>query len=221
MGPNIADWPPFDPLPEHLLLEVCSVLNDAVTTTDELIPSGETSSYRSNPQRLSEFALSRRDPGYAARSKAVRDAGADAWRDLLSPEYADETGYASMIYARCPGDGSAREQAASCQRVLGGRANLCLSYATRRYRANLVNWGILPFTCQQDPHLELGDKIFIPGVRQKLKEGAQTLLGRIISEGHAPRAIELELNGLTDAERRILLRGCLINDYAMGEERKA
>ena len=207
-GPNIADWPKFGPLKKHLLLRIVSVLTDPVTTTDELIPSGETSSYRSNPVRLSEYALSRRDPGYVARSKAVRDAAYDCWKDLV-PHPAD-TDYASAIWAVRPGDGSAREQAASCQRVLGGRANLCLEYATKRYRSNLINWGILPFTTDAAPG-EVGDLLLIEDIRQAIQGGVEQVTARRLSDG---REYALKLGGLDADQRRILLDGCLMNYYA-------
>ena len=192
-GPNIADWPDFRGLDEDLSFTVASVLQDSVTTTDELIPSGETSSYRSNPQRLSEFALSRRDPGYVGRSKALRDAG----------------GY-SAVCANCPGDGSAREQAASCQRVLGGIANIAVSYATKRYRANLVNWGIAPFVCAEATRLNVGDRVEIPGFRAALNAG-QTEFSAKINGGE--KTLTLSLPGLTPEEAEILTDGCLMNHY--------
>lgn len=192
MGPNIADWPEFKGLCGDLRFTVCSRLTDAVTTTDELIPSGETSSYRSNPLRLSEFALSRRDPEYVGRSKAVRDKG----------EY-------SAIVANCPGDGSAREQAASCQRVLGGIANISVSYATKRYRANLVNWGIVPFVSEEALSLNVGDVVTVEGFAERLAAG-ETAFTAVISSG---KQMKLSLPNLTESEREILLDGCLINLY--------
>ncbi len=198
-GPNIADWPEFPPLGEDLSFTVASVLTDPVTTTDELIPSGETSSYRSNPARLAEFALSRRDPGYAARSKAARDAGG-----------------ASCVCAVCPGDGSAREQAASCQRVLGGAANIAVSYATKRYRANLVNWGIFPFVSEEAVSLRVGDQVSLPGLRGGLLAGEREFTAQV---NGGERTIRLALPGLTDAELEILLDGCLINHYRKEAEK--
>ena len=191
-GPNIADWPEFRGLEGDLEFEIASRLDDSVTTTDELIPSGETSSYRSNPVRLSEFALSRRDPGYAGRSKRIRDAG----------KY-------SAIAAVCPGDGSAREQAASCQRVLGGIANVAVSYATKRYRANLINWGIVPFVCADALALEVGDRLLIKDFALKLKAGAREFDAII----NGARTLKLTLPALTDGEAEILSDGCLINYY--------
>jgi len=198
-GPNIADWPEFAPMKDDLKFTVASVLLDAVTTTDELIPSGETSSYRSNPYRLSEFALSRRDPGYVKRSKALRDAG----------------GY-SAVCANCPGDGSAREQAASCQRVLGGIANIAVSYATKRYRANLINWGIVPFVCDCIGNFKTGDEITIDGFKEKLLSGERTFTAKI----NGTDAITLSLPLLTDDEAEILLDGCLMNHYRKGVKAK-
>ena len=192
-GPNIADWPEFPPLGEDLSFTVASVLTDPVTTTDELIPSGETSSYRSNPARLAEFALSRRDPGYAARSKQARDAG----------------GF-SCVCAVCPGDGSAREQAASCQRVLGGAANIAVSYATKRYRSNLINWGIFPFVSPSAITLKVGDVVLIPGIKAELMSGRREFKA-IVNGGES--TIELALPGLTDDELEVLMDGCLINHY--------
>ena len=197
LGPNITDWPAFRPMDEDLSFTIASVLTDEVTTTDELIPSGETSSYRSNPVRLSEFALSRRDPGYVARSKALRDSGAY-----------------SGIAANCPGDGSAREQAASCQRVLGGIANIAVSYATKRYRANLVNWGIVPFVSKDALTLENGDRITVSGFRSGLLSG-KTEFTALVNGG---RELKLTLPGITKEEIEILVNGCLINTYA--ERRK-
>ncbi|MBE0558898.1 MAG: hydratase, partial [Proteobacteria bacterium] len=196
-GPNIADWPKMEPLPENLLLWVVSVIRDPVTTTDELIPSGETASYRSNPLKLAEFTLSRKDPGYVARAKVVQKresrrlellAGGGATDDLSdalssfwtegkpTPEefrrFIKDTGLGSVIFAVKPGDGSAREQAASCQKVLGGQANIALEYATKRYRSNLINWGMLPFTVGKDAaeNLAVDDLIFIPGIRRAVQE---------------------------------------------------
>ncbi len=212
-GPNIADWPAFAALKQDVLIGVASALNDAVTTTDELIPSGETSSYRSNPVRLSEFALSRRDPGYVGRSKAIRDGQADAQAILaLVGAKAEETTIGSGIWANCPGDGSAREQAASCQRVLGGIANIAKEYATRRYRANLINWGILPFTAEP-MGLEVGDWIYVKGARERLLAGAEEFPAVLVRDGQS-RDITLYLKALSPEERTLLMEGCLINHYA-------
>ena len=190
-GPNIQPWPVIDPMPEDLEVTFTAVIHDPVTTTDELIPSGETSSYRSNPLRLAEFALSRRVPEYVARCKALQ-----------------AEGKASAIYAVKPGDGSAREQAASCQRVLGGGANLAVEYATKRYRSNLINWGILPFTWDGDFTWEDGAVLRVPGIRKALESGAEEVTGYI-----GDTELKLGLGKLSGKERQILLAGCLINWY--------
>jgi len=226
-GPNIRDWPSMPALPENLLVKIAGFITDPVTTTDELIPSGETSSYRSNPLRLAEFTLSRKDPGYVGRAREVQKLEAARLEAGTSDELggllaqirglegcaglgADEIGIGSAIYARRPGDGSAREQAASCQRVLGASANFALEYATKRYRSNLVNWGILPFTITDEKALGLGRYVFFPGIAKALREKAAVVKGLVLGEG-----LELEagLGGLTDDERQILLDGCLINHY--------
>ena len=216
-GPNIADWPEQIPMPENLLLTVASAIYDEVTTTDELIPSGETSSYRSNPLRLSEFALSRKDPGYVGRAKAVlqqeqlRRAG-----ELELPGYdLSTTGLGSLVMSIRPGDGSAREQAASCQRVLGGCANLCLEYATKRYRSNVINWGMIPFTVEniKDYNIQPGDQLYIPGIRKALLGVDDHVMGTLI-QGETRTDIRLELKNLPREERDIILSGCLINYYA-------
>jgi aconitate hydratase len=239
-GPNIADWPKMQPLPENLLLTVASVIHDPVTTTDELIPSGETSSYRSNPLKLAEFTLSRKDPGYLSRAKAFQkleqrrrtllaEGGpADDLIDGLSsfwtegkptPEeirrFIGDTGLASVIFAVKPGDGSAREQAASCQKVLGGEANIALEYATKRYRSNLINWGMLPFTIAKEAagDLAVDDLIFIPGIRQAILDGREKLPAFVIRGGKR-KPLELILEGLSREDRDIILAGCLINYYA-------
>ena len=222
-GPNIADWPEQVALPENLLLTVCSAIYDPVTTTDELIPSGETSSYRSNPIKLSEFALSRKDPQYVPRAKAVleverlRRTSPDdpRVREALMGHDPASTGLGSMIMALKPGDGSAREQAASCQRVLGGVANLCAEYATKRYRSNVVNWGMLPFIAEhvKDWNIQPGDKLYIPGVRTALDSGAEVVPAVLIQNG-AEKTVTLRLPGMTREERDIVLAGCLINYYA-------
>ena len=229
-GPNITDWPKMPALTEHLALRVCASIHDPVTTTDELIPSGETSSYRSNPQKLAEFTLSRKEPAYVGRAKEVqkleqaREAGApdaDEMIALLSEhcgiraERAD-CGVGSMVYARKPGDGSAREQAASCQRVLGGWANVACEYATKRYRSNLINWGLLPL-CLRDPAdgeaFAPGDTLLLPNVRQAVKDAKDTVEGILLTAGGA-RRVDMTLGQLTEDERTILLDGCLINHYA-------
>ena len=227
-GPNIKDWPEMPALGDDLLLKICAVIEDDVTTTDELIPSGETSSYRSNPEALSEFALSRRVPGYVGRSKKIRameqareKGEADpALTDLLKKLGAlpESTTVGSCIFARRPGDGSAREQAASCQKVLGGFANICFDYATKRYRSNCINWGIVPFTVERDvPPFSDDEWIFVPGIREGLLSGREEYDAvRITDSGRMP--LKLYCRGLSDAERRILTEGCLMNYYAAGYE---
>ena len=218
-GPNIADWPEQVPLPEDLLLTVACAIYDPVTTTDELIPSGETSSYRSNPIRLSEFALSRKDPQYVPRAKAVlaeeRRRRAGEVPDALLGHDPRTTGLGSLVMALKPGDGSAREQAASCQRVLGGCANLAAEYATKRYRSNVVNWGMLPFIAEdvKDWNIQPGDQLYIPGVRSALDSGSETVPAVLIQNGEE-KNVTLKLPGMTREERDIVLAGCLINYYA-------
>ncbi len=207
------------PLTEDLLLTVCAAIYDPVTTTDELIPSGETSSYRSNPLRLSEFALSRKDPQYVPRAKAIlaeetkRRAGEAT--DALMGRDPKTTGLGSFVMALKPGDGSAREQAASCQRVLGGCANLCAEFATKRYRSNVVNWGMLPFQAPdvKDWNIQPGDRLYIPGVRAALERGDASIPAVLIQNG-LERNVTLTLPGITKEEREIILAGCLINYYA-------
>ena len=230
MGPNITDWPEIPPLAENLLVELAAVLHDEVTTTDELIPSGETSSYRSNPLRLAEFTLSRREPQYVPRAKAVAAMEAErlagtapaALTALLARvgdgnELAKATRFGSAIYANKPGDGSAREQAASCQRVLGGCANLCHDFATKRYRSNCINWGILPLTLEGDFTGENGDCVFIPGVRAAITAGEETLSASLLRKDGGKEALTLHLQGLTAEDREILLDGCLMNYYKKEE----
>ncbi len=223
-GPNIADWPKMSALTDDLLLQVASVITDPVTTTDELIPSGETSSYRSNPEKLSSFALSRKDPGYVDRAKAIRTLetarregkGTPALADLFAKLAAcggdpASAGIGTIVCARRPGDGSAREQAASCQKVLGGWANLATEYATKRYRSNLINWGMLPLTCTEDiADFALGDWLYLPAIRRAVEEKWDVIEGFVVS-GDAIRPIKLTVGSLTDDERAILLDGCLIN----------
>ncbi|HIZ82489.1 MAG TPA: hydratase [Candidatus Mediterraneibacter pullistercoris] len=232
-GPNIKDWPEMPALPENLIVKVVSEIHDPVTTTDELIPSGETSSYRSNPLGLAEFALSRKDPAYVGRAKEVQraqkaiEAGTcplDALEELkpvmaaIQKEYPKagegNIGVGSTIFAVKPGDGSAREQAASCQKVLGGWANIAIEYATKRYRSNLINWGMLPFLTDADhEHLPFknGDYIFVPDVRKAVEEKADVIKAYVVGSGL--KEITLRLGDLTDAERQIILDGCLINYY--------
>ena len=232
-GPNIKDWPAMPALPENLILKVVSEIHDPVTTTDELIPSGETSSYRSNPLGLAEFALSRKDPAYVGRAKEVQAAQkaieaeqcpAEALEELkpvmifIHEKYPDidrtNVGVGSTIFAVKPGDGSAREQAASCQKVLGGWANIANEYATKRYRSNLINWGMLPFITEEK-HEKLsfqnGDYLFIPEIRRAVEEKQPVIKAYIVNKGM--KGIELRLGDMTDNEREIILKGCLINYY--------
>lgn len=226
-GPNIAEWPEIPALPENLLMRVCSVIDDPVTTTDELIPSGETSSYRSNPMKLAEFTLSRRDPAYVGRAKATaadekRRTAGNAPQELeeavekagYSREILSDTRLGSVIYATMPGDGSAREQAASCQRVLGGCANICREFATKRYRSNCVNWGMLPFILDRDvPFVcEPGDYIFVPGIRATVASGAESVAAKAVCKSGV-KDIILRLPGMAAGEREIVLDGCLMNWY--------
>ncbi len=220
-GPNIADWPQQIPMPENLLLTVCSAIYDPLTTTDELIPSGETSSYRSNPLRLSEFALSRKDPQYVPRAKAVlalerqRQADPASVAAEMAGYDPATTGLGSVVMSIRPGDGSAREQAASCQRVLGGCANLCLEYATKRYRSNVINWGMVPFTVEHIESLNIqpGDQVYVPGIRKALSSMDETVTGTLIQPG-GTQEIVLQLKNLSREERDVILSGCLINYYA-------
>lgn len=227
-GPNIKDWPDMEALADNILVKVCSKIMDTVTTTDELIPSGETSSYRSNPLGLAEFTLSRRDPEYVGRAKAVdaaeraRIAGqcpASVDKELkdvfakLKETFADAdmaaTEIGSMIYCVKPGDGSAREQAASCQRVLGGLANICREYATKRYRSNVINWGMLPFQMKDDPSFEVGDYIYIPNVKAALDGDMEDIKAYVV--GEELQEISLYIADMTDAEKEIVKAGSLIN----------
>ncbi|MBQ4575213.1 MAG: hydratase [Clostridia bacterium] len=226
-GPNIADWPSMHELTEDVMLKVVSYITDPVTTTDELIPSGETSSYRSNPLKLAEFTLSRKDPAYLGRAKEVkaledaRIAGEVA--EELKAAYAavedklttspEQIGVGSCVFAMKPGDGSAREQAASCQRVLGGAANIAAEYATKRYRSNLINWGMLPFVTADYEKLTCGDWVFVPGARSMIAEKKPDAVGYIIREGKCVGELLLKTLDLTDDERQIILDGCLINYY--------
>ena len=229
MGPNITDWPRQYALTENILVELAAVIHDPVTTTDELIPSGETSSYRSNPLRLSEFALSRRCPDYVGNSKAVaaqeadRRAGviSDKIRTVLSlvgnaDELAQNTQFGSCVFANKPGDGSAREQAASCQKVLGGFANICYEFATKRYRSNCINWGILPLTLDKDTpfEYEVGDCVFIPAIRKAVENGTETIPAQVVRKDGTVEDLILHLVGLTPDEKEIILDGCLMNYYA-------
>ena len=217
-GNNIADWPEQIEMAHNLLIKVVSVISDPVTTTDELIPSGETSSYRSNPLRLAEFALSRKDPAYVGRAKEVR-AAEEARRTQGSlPEevlaevgiaIAPDTMFGSCVVAKKPGDGSAREQAASCQRVLGGVANIALEYATKRYRSNLINWGMLPFVSKTF-EFRPGDYVYIENIREYVSGDDVAIPAKLVSSGKV-KNIYLSLGSLTEEEKKILLSGCLIN----------
>ncbi|MBQ3552252.1 MAG: hydratase [Clostridia bacterium] len=226
-GPNITDWPTMHALDDNMMFRLAAVIRDAVTTTDELIPSGETSSYRSNPLRLAEFTLSRREPAYVGRSKATNELDAarrngqpaDVIMDALSKvgnasELVNNTGVASVLFANKPGDGSAREQAASCQKVLGGSANICYEYATKRYRSNCINWGILPFTLAEDAEFpyEVDDFVFVPGIRSAIANGVEEIPAKVIAKDGV-HDITLYIKGLTADERQILLDGCLMNYY--------
>ena len=229
-GPNIVDWPQMSELTDNLLLKVVSVITDPVTTTDELIPSGETSSYRSNPVGLAEFTLSRKDPAYVGRAKEVQAAEKNRLQGE-NPETALgeigqvyeaigalfqgfdkwQTGIGSVIYAVKPGDGSAREQAASCQKVLGGFANIATEYATKRYRSNLINWGMLPLLMDGERPFENGDYLFIPGIREAVREGIGEIKAYNASSGM--KGFTMKLGAMTEDERKIILSGCLINYY--------
>ena len=231
-GPNIKDWPAMSPLPENLFLKVVSEIHDPVTTTDELIPSGETSSYRSNPIGLAEFTLSRKDPEYVGRAKEIQkaqkalEAGKCAGeavpelRDIVHivkeqfPEVNhDNIGVGSTIFAVKPGDGSAREQAASCQKVLGGWANIANEYATKRYRSNLINWGMLPFLIPAgDLPFKNGDYLFVPEIRKAIIDKTEEIEAYVVKDGQM-QPFMLQLGALTDDERDIILKGCLINYY--------
>lgn len=215
-GPNITDWPSMPELKDNIVLKMVSVINDEVTTTDELIPSGETSSYRSNPLKLAEFTLSRKDPEYVARAKAVKEISlkAEELKEVVDDLDIENTLLGSVIFARKPGDGSAREQAASCQRVLGGSANIAFEYATKRYRSNLTNWGMLPFIIDssQDINFENGDYIVIRGIKEVVASGEEEISAKLVSN-NKKKDIKLKLNGLSKEERDIILSGCLINYY--------
>jgi len=236
LGPNITDWPKFTKPLSHMLVKLCAVIDDEVTTTDELIPSGETSSYRSNPIALSEFTLSRRVPGYVAAAKKVRSFEEER-REGKMPETVEKilkqvdgdiekTSVGSCIFAKKPGDGSAREQAASCQRVLGGLANICYEYATKRYRSNCINWGIVPFTIGDDIVFDqMHDYwIYIPDLRNGILLGIEAFPATVVETfGDSSTAaagkskvfsVMLECKNLSGDERKILTEGCLINYYA-------
>ena len=223
-GPNIKDWPTMYPMAENMLVELAAVIHDPVTTTDELIPSGETSSYRSNPLKLSEFALSRRVPEYVGLSKAIQQQDLDRRAGNVSANVAEalkavganaeNTSFGSCVFANRPGDGSAREQAASCQKVLGGDANICYEYATKRYRSNCINWGIVPFTIAPETTFDFqpGDKVFIPGIREAILAGKEEIDAQVIT-ANGVQPIHLFFQNLTANERQILADGCLMNYY--------
>ena len=230
MGPNIKDWPKMCTLTDHLMLKVVSEIHDPVTTTDELIPSGETSSYRSNPLGLAEFTLSRKDPAYVERAKEVqkaelaREEGGQPYEalpelkeavDVIMQQFPQinerNTGIGSTIFAVKPGDGSAREQAASCQKVLGGWANIAHEYATKRYRSNLINWGMLPLLVQEgELPFANGDYLFLPDIRKAVEEKASDITAYVVKDGSLQQ-FHMTLGELTDDERSIILKGCLIN----------
>ena len=231
-GKTFKDWPEMAALADNLILKVVSEIHDPVTTTDELIPSGETSSFRSNPLGLAEFTLSRKDPAYVGRAKEVQVAEkaiqegncpAEALPELkpvfaaIHTQYPDidktNVGVGSTIFAVKPGDGSAREQAASCQKVLGGWANIANEYATKRYRSNLINWGMLPFLIPEgDLPFTNGDYIFVPEIRKAVEEKADVIKAYVVKDG-ALVPFEMTLGALTDDEREIIRKGCLINYY--------
>ena len=223
-------WPEIPPLAEDLLLRLAAVIHDEVTTTDELIPSGETSSYRSNPLKLASFTLSRREPAYVGRAEAAaamekarengeigEELSAAAAALGLDEAELSRVRIASALFAEKPGDGSAREQAASCQRVLGGAANICREYATKRYRSNCVNWGMLPFTIDTDTPFDYApdDFIYIPGIRRAVERGDEEIAARVL-HGTEVTPITLRLKNFTPDERSVVLAGCLMNRYKNG-----
>ena len=228
-GPNIKDWPEMPTLTNDLLVKLCAYITDPVTTTDELIPSGETSSYRSNPERLSEFALSRREPQYVGRSKVLRQWERNRQAGKTLPEevkgvYAvlekagvkvdpENTDLGSAIYANMPGDGSAREQAASCQRVMGGSANFARQYATKRYRSNCINWGMTPFLIENPEVMDLGDYVFVPDIRNGILESRESYTAYVVKPDGSVTTISLTTGPMTLDERQIIADGCLINYY--------
>jgi len=224
-GPNIKDWPKMYAMQENMLVELAAVIHDPVTTTDELIPSGETSSYRSNPLKLSEFALSRRVPEYVPTSKRIQSEDLER-RAGKTPQHvldalnkvgakAENTSFGSCVFANKPGDGSAREQAASCQKVLGGDANICYEYATKRYRSNCINWGIVPFTIAKETAFDynVGDFVYIEGIREAILSGKEEIDAKVITKDGV-KNIHLFFQNLTNDEREILADGCLMNYYA-------
>ena len=224
-GPNIKDWPKMYPMEENMLVELAAVIHDPVTTTDELIPSGETSSYRSNPLKLSEFALSRRVPEYVGVSKRIQSEDLERRSGKVSANIASalaavgasagNTSFGSCVFAVKPGDGSAREQAASCQKVLGGDANICYEYATKRYRSNCINWGIVPFTIAKETPFDYkaGDFIFVKGLREAILGGKEDIQAQVITSNGKLHPLHLFFQNLTSEERQILADGCLMNYY--------
>ncbi len=224
-GPNIKDWPKMYPMEDNMLVELAAVIHDPVTTTDELIPSGETSSYRSNPLKLSEFALSRRVPEYVGLSKRIQSQDLERREGKVPANVAaalakvgasaSNTSFGSCVFANKPGDGSAREQAASCQKVLGGDANICYEYATKRYRSNCINWGIVPFTIVKETEFNYapGDFVFVEGIRKAILSGAEEIDAKVVTAAGEVKPIHLFFQNLTSAEREILADGCLMNYY--------
>ena len=215
-GPNIKDWPELPALSDNILLKVCSRIMDPVTTTDELIPSGETSSFRSNPLGLAEFTLSRRDPEYVARAKAVKtdeteilEAAFGEISGITPGASKEDVEVGSVIYCVKPGDGSAREQAASCHRVLGGLANICREYATKRYRSNVMNWGMVPFQMAAEPDFRVGDLIYVPGIKEALAGDMKSIKAYVLGEN--AHEIQLFISDMTAEEKEIVKAGCLIN----------
>jgi len=238
-GPNITDWPEIRPLTDHVVMQMACVIHDDITTTDELIPSGDTSSYRSNPLKLAEFTLSRKDPNYVGRAKQVQTLEterraflggekltlSDEMKGLLELGFGDDSNsmdlkkrldqisIGSVIFAKKPGDGSAREQAASCQRVLGAMGNIALDYATKRYRSNVINWGMLPFTMNELVHFEIDDLLVVKGIRNAIETGVDEIEATLVRDG-MKKSIQLKLQDLSENERKIILEGCLMNYYA-------
>ena len=222
LGPNITEWPEIPALGENLLMRLDAVIHDPVTTTDELIPSGDASSYRSNPMKLAGFALSRREPEYVARTAVTRALTAEDVKDVLAKLGADSDGVqiGSVIFANKPGDGSAREQTASCQRILGGCANICYEYATKRYRSNCINWGMVPFTIPADADFDYaaGDFVYVPNVRKAVLNGESSIAAKIVA-ADGVHDITLCLAPLTAEEKQIIADGCLMNYYAAEKKR--
>ena len=227
-GPNITDWPEMAPLTENLLLKIAAYITDPVTTTDELIPSGETSSFRSNPERLAEFALSRKVPSYVPTAKAFREfekarrsntmseidtSEIDSVFSALGESYTADTGFGTVVYAYKPGDGSAREQAVSCQKILGTWANVAKEYATKRYLSNLINWGVVPFIYKDELFAEDGDYIYVKGIKSAIANKAEEVSAYIVRKDKSVNEIKLGFAPLSDADRQIIDDGCLINNY--------